>query len=225
MIVFIDLEHDRLQTNPDLWLRSRAETLRNKYRLETASGQVCLVVRYDKLKMGVLEEISPQAVVVSGCLTDFAHYEEADLAALREIFLAAAQPMMGFCAGHQLMAAAYGGSIGAIGLKENPAADGLWFPADQQREHGFTAVHAQPSHPMFHKLPNPAQLFENHYWEIKTAPPEFDILAATSLCSIQAIAHRHKPLWGTQFHPEAYDAAHTDGRQILENFFHYYLGA
>ena len=219
MIVFIDLENNYLQAKPDLWQRSRVETLRNKYRLETVSGQACLIVRYDKLKTGILQKIRPQAVVVSGCISDFIHYDEADLAALRQIYLAAAQPIFGLCAGFQLMAAAHGSAIGAIGTMETAAEDALWFPTDHQREYGFTAVDTPTPHPMFQGLSDPIHVFESHYWEVKTAPPEFDILAATPLCPIQAVAHQYKPLWGTQFHPEAYDAAHPDGRQILENFF------
>lgn len=33
------------------------------------------------------------------------------------------------------------------------------------------------------------------------------------------IAHAERPLFGTQFHPEAYDESHSDGRVLLENFF------
>ncbi len=223
MIVFVDLEHDQLQTKPALWQRSRTETLRNKYRLEAASGQVCLVVRYDKLKTGILQEIKPKAVIVSGCLSDFAYYDEVDLEALQQVYQVAAQPILGFCAGFQQMAAAYDGQIGPIGTMEAPAEDESWFPTNQQREYGFTAVSTHPHHPMFQNLSDPIRVFENHYWEVKTAPAEFDILAETPLCPIQAIAHQHKPLWGTQFHPEAYNAADPDGRLILENFFQHFF--
>lgn len=33
------------------------------------------------------------------------------------------------------------------------------------------------------------------------------------------IKHRDRLLYGTQFHPEAYDEAHLDGKKLLQNFF------
>jgi GMP synthase (glutamine-hydrolysing) len=58
-----------------------------------------------------------------------------------------------------------------------------------------------------------------HAWHIAKLPPEFDVLAATDECPIQAIKHKTRVLYGTQFHPEQYDDEHTDGKTILRNFF------
>lgn len=58
-----------------------------------------------------------------------------------------------------------------------------------------------------------------HAFQMLQTPPEFDVLAATGECPVQAIKHRERLLYGTQFHAEAYDDAHPHGRAILENFF------
>ena len=66
---------------------------------------------------------------------------------------------------------------------------------------------------------NDPVFFQDHYWEVKKLPAEFVSLASSPLCPVQAIAHRTLPLFGTQFHPEKYDAQHPDGRQVIANFF------
>lgn len=35
---------------------------------------------------------------------------------------------------------------------------------------------------------------------------------------MEAIRHKEKPLYGTQFHPERYDQDHRDGETLLLNF-------
>ncbi|MFN8457325.1 MAG: hypothetical protein U0401_22155 [Anaerolineae bacterium] len=115
MLIYIDLEHDRLQQQPELWEKSLARRLKVKYRLEELSGQPCLIVRYYRVNPALLHELNVRAVVVSGCHTDFEHYSDDSLAGLRAIYLEAAQPLLGFCAGMQLLAQAYGAELGPLG--------------------------------------------------------------------------------------------------------------
>jgi len=75
------------------------------------------------------------------------------------------------------------------------------------------------AHPWLEGLGPAPEVFEAHYWEIKRAPAGFRVLASSELCGVQALAHEHLPLFGTQFHPEAYDDAHPAGRDLLQNFF------
>jgi GMP synthase (glutamine-hydrolysing) len=63
------------------------------------------------------------------------------------------------------------------------------------------------------------QFYESHYCEIKALPPNFQLLASTPECRIQAMKHRARPLYGVQFHPEDYSDRFPDGRLLLENFF------
>jgi len=46
VIVYVDLEHDRLRQFPQQWERSLARRLKHKYRFEELSGDLCLIVRY-----------------------------------------------------------------------------------------------------------------------------------------------------------------------------------
>jgi GMP synthase (glutamine-hydrolysing) len=158
-------------------------------------------------------------VLVSGCSTDFEHYTEADLAGLREVYRAADWPTLGFCGGAQLMAQTYGAELGPLGPLEpggrieNDWGDGM------KKEQGFMPVTLLAPHPWLDGLGPAPEVFQAHYWEIKGAPAGFRVLAASKLCGVQALAHERLPLFGTQFHPEAYDDAHPAGRDLLQNFF------
>jgi GMP synthase (glutamine-hydrolysing) len=74
-------------------------------------------------------------------------------------------------------------------------------------------------HPLFAGLGRRPTFFQSHYWEVKERPAGFEVLADSELCAIQAIAHKERPLYGVQFHPEEYERAHQDGQKVLENFF------
>ena len=209
MIIYVDLEHARYQNDPTTGQESLALQLRNKYRVEAIAGESCLVVRYEKVSPALIRELKATAVLVSGCATDFAQYDEADLAGLRAIYKEATQPILGFCGGHQLMAQAYGAQIGSIGMDGDAQ---IW-------EKGFMAVQPLAPHPLFANLPEELMIYQEHYWEVKALPAGFVPLAKSDVCGIQAMAHARLPLFGVQFHPEEYDASHVDGRQLLINFF------
>ncbi|GIK43097.1 MAG: hypothetical protein BroJett011_69300 [Chloroflexota bacterium] len=221
MLVYVDLEHHRLQQQPDLWEKSLARRLKHKYRLEELSGDLCLIVRYNRVNPDLLRELNARAVLVSGCSTDFEHYSEESLAGLRAVYREAAQPILGLCAGHQLLAEAYGAEIGPLGPlspgEPDPYHDTSWPGLKQER--GFMPVTLrQQTHPLFDHLAQQPTFFQAHYWEVKAPPPGFQVLAESDLCRVQAIVHTDRPLYGVQFHPEEYDQAHPDGQQVLENF-------
>lgn len=220
MLVYVDLEHDHLQQQPELWEKSLAWRMKAKYRLEELSGDLCLIVRYDRVNPSLLRELNVEAVVVSACITDFKHYSEKSLTGLRAIYRAATQPIFGICAGMQLLAEAYGAEIGPLGPLAPGEPDpyhGAYLPGLKQ-ERGFMPVQVNTSHRLFAGLPAQPTFFQAHYWEVKALPPGFRALAESDLCRVQAIAHRDQPLFGVQFHPEEYDEAHQDGRKVLENF-------
>ena len=194
MIVYVDLEHERLQQQPETWEKSMAGRLKHKYRFETLSGQTCLIVRYDQISPAMLRDLRPhvQAVIVSGCHTDFEHYSADSLAGLQAIYHKAAWPTLGLCGGYQLLAQAYGGELGPI--SPSAADDPTYtynsdhFPGTKH-ETGFMSIRAHTPHPLFAHLPEQPTIFQAHYWEIKSAPASFQILAESDICSRQAIAH------------------------------------
>ena len=222
MIIYVDLEHERLKAEPGLWEKSLTRRLNHKYRLEELSGDMCLIVRYDRLNPALLREFAPpvRAVIISGCYTDFEHYSPESLAGLRAVYREAAWPTLGFCGGCQLLAQTYGAEIGPLGPLPggvvNPAAI---FDPTMKEERGFMPVAIHTPHLLLEGLGQRPIFFQSHYWEVKAPPPGFQVLAESNLCQIQALVHTERPLFGVQFHPEEYDDAHPDGRKLLENFF------
>ncbi len=223
MIVYVDLENDRLRRYPELWKESLASRLKHKYRFEELTGDLCLIVRYHRISPALLRDLGARAVLVSGCHIDFEHYAESDLAGLRAVYREAAWPTLGFCAGMQLMAQAHGASLDALDPEpEIPAPRP--YPESNYRtgmrdERGFLPVRLTQSHPLIAGLPAQPVVFQAHYWEVKTVPAGFQVLAESDVCQRQILVHTQQPLFGTQFHPEEYDDTHPDGRQLIENFF------
>jgi len=228
MIVYVDLEHDRLRQSPVQWEQSLARRLKHKYRFEDISGEPCLIVRYHRISPALLHELKARAVLVSGCSTDFEHYHENDLAGLRAVFREAAWPTLGFCGGHQLLAQTYGARIDAMGPASTaPTRDGpnpfpeAGYTPGLKEEHGFMPVRVLAPHGLVEGLGAQPVVYESHYWEVKSPPDGFRVYAESGLCAIQIMAPlgEAQPLFGTQFHPEEYDEAHPDGRRLLVNFF------
>lgn len=223
MIVYVDLEHDRLRQYPDQWEKSLARRLKNKYRFEELSGDACLIVRYSRVSPTLLRDLQARAVLVSGCATDYEYYAEAELAGLRAVYREADWPILGFCGGMQLMAQAHGASIDAIDPAPQAAATQPYpesnYRAGMRDERGFMPVRVTRPHALVSGLSGQPVVFQAHYWEVKSAPAGFQVFAESDLCRSQLLIHNDRPLFGTQFHPEEYDDAHPDGRQIIENFF------
>lgn len=232
MIVFVDMEHERLEkVDAAGWERSLAGCLRTKYRLEEIAGDRCLVVRYEVASPALLQEVKARAVVVSGFYTDFEHYGEEALAGMRAFLLQIAVPLLAICGAHQLLASAYGGEMATMGPLPAGAPDPYaamtqkpWgYVPGQLQEHGFMRVHVDNGHPLFAGLEHEPLLFQAHYWEVKNLPSGWQVPAASELCAAQALVHGEQPLVGVQFHPERYDEAHPAGRRLLQNFFTYYV--
>ena len=227
MIIFVDLEHARLQQeDPERGQRTYANRLRVKYRLEDLAGEPCLVMRYNHVTPERLRELQVRALFVSGNSTEFEQYAEADLAGLRAVFREAAYPTIAFCGGCQILAQSYGAQIGPIGALpagvSDSAADNTLAPGMIQ-ERGFMSVNVIKDHPLFAGLGSTPVFLESHDWEVKALPPGFRLYASTEKCRLQLIAHESRPLIATQFHPEFYDEAHPDGQTLLANFCRLYL--
>jgi len=224
MLVYVDLENEQLfEIDLEMWLRSRDHLLRNKYRFERLSGRPCLIMRYDSVTPERLQALAAEAVLVSGQYLDLSYYAPESLAGVKALFQAWTRPLIGFCGGHQLLAQANGATIGPI-APIPPGVTQLHLATIQniagvKQEIGFQPVSLQKKQPLFKHLEQSATFFQAHYWEVKETPADFEVLAASEHCAIQAMGHRERPLFGTQFHPEAYDDRFGDGRQLLQNFF------
>ena len=111
-------------------------------------------------------------------------------------------PLLGVCLGHQGMAWHLGGRV----------------------VHAPTVMHGKTTHirhhgrGLFDGLPNPLQVMRYHSLlvERSSLPDELEVTAETEDGLIMAFAHRHRPWWGVQFHPESIGS--PDGERLCARF-------
>ena len=111
-------------------------------------------------------------------------------------------PVLGLCYGHQLMAHHFGGEVRHLG----------------QGEFGKTLLHlsGEAPGPVLAGVPSDTEVWMSHGDTVMAPPPDFRVLATSSLCPVAAMGHRTLPRFGLQFHPEVTDT--PAGSRILENF-------
>jgi GMP synthase (glutamine-hydrolysing) len=110
-------------------------------------------------------------------------------------------PILGICAGHQFMARHFGGSAHSGGSE---------FGATR-----LTLVDHEPRD-LMEGVPAESTVWESHHDEVDRIPDDFELLASSEQCAVQAMRHTQRPLYGLQFHPEV---EHTEfGARIFRNF-------
>jgi GMP synthase (glutamine-hydrolysing) len=110
-------------------------------------------------------------------------------------------PILGICYGHQIIGSAFGAPTRDLG----------------QTLRGYEKVSIVLNHPLFDGLPSDIVVAESHRQELAKVPDEFQHLAQSTTSKVEAIAHRSKPIYGVQFHPERSNEEHPHGRMILQN--------
>ena len=109
-------------------------------------------------------------------------------------------PILGICLGLQVMATTFGGKVqpGAIG--------------------GYAEVEVEvlEENEILKGLPSKFRTWASHADQVVEMPAEFEVLARSNVCEIEAMKHKDKPLYGVQWHPEV---VHTEyGQELLDNF-------
>jgi len=126
---------------------------------------------------------------------------ESNLGNCAEILSKADFSVIGICAGHQFMARHFGGSAEPSKIPEFGKIELTLLVENNE---------------LFEGVPKKSIVWESHNDEVAELPKDFEILAESENCKIQAMKHKNKPLYGLQFHPEV---EHTEfGEQIFKNF-------
>ncbi|MGQ9729872.1 MAG: glutamine amidotransferase-related protein [Candidatus Zipacnadales bacterium] len=187
-----------------------------------------MLVRYKNFNPRLLGELSPTAIVMSGFGRSFETFDRRHLIGVNDAVKRAQVPILGICGSHQLNAMFFNQNIRTVTQFEDmpmrklkpgePDLQPAYHPG-YFKESGFHPIYIVQNDPLFRGFRRSFMCLESHYCEVKRLPKEFMLLASTDECKIQAYRHQHKPLYGVQFHPEAYTDYYPDGKRLLENFF------
>ncbi|MHB8604865.1 MAG: GMP synthase subunit A [Thermoplasmatota archaeon] len=114
-----------------------------------------------------------------------------------------ARPILGVCAGAQVMGLQYGGALAPARAPEyGKARVSLAAGSDGGR--------------ILAGLPRTFVAWENHNDEVSVAPKGFRVLAASENCRMQAMENAALDRYAVQFHPEVEHTEH--GERIFRNF-------
>jgi para-aminobenzoate synthetase len=110
-------------------------------------------------------------------------------------------PVLGVCLGHQGIATAFGGAV-----EQAPA------PV-----HGEATEIVHEGAPMFAGVPRRFEAVRYHSWVVAEPLPEcLEVTARAGDGTVMALAHRTRPIWGVQFHPESIGT--PSGAALVRNF-------
>ena len=193
-ILFVATEHDRYLNAAR---RQRYERAAQVFR-ELAGVPPTLVHYTDR----DLYPPHADAIVLSGSDAPWAEHNDGDLQQLRDFVAGCGRPVLGICAGMQLLAQCAGGAV-------DHAAES---------ERGFLPIDVHDQDGLLHSLPERVTVYQSHTDEITVLPEHFRVLASSPESRIQAIAADSLGFWGTQFHPERATDEHPYGLVVLQNF-------
>ena len=173
------------------------------YNLYQLVGQItgtpAIVVYNDKLTWAEFLALAPDNVILSP--GPGRPENERDFGICRQILLESRVPVLGVCLGLQGMGHVFGGKI---------------VPAPEPMHGRASAIHHDGTG-IFHGFPETFQAVRYHSLMVEQPIPEvLRLIAWTEDKLVMGLAHRERPLWAVQFHPESIATEH--GEQLLRNF-------
>ncbi|MBN2021690.1 MAG: glutamine-hydrolyzing GMP synthase [Pirellulales bacterium] len=156
----------------------------------------CEIVRHD-IAAARIKELAPRGIILSGGPASV--YAPQSPKCDPGIFQLDV-PMLGICYGMQLACEALGGRVAHA----------------PSREYGRATCRVTSDNDLFADVPRETRVWMSHGDQVTDVPDAFVPLAQTDTCPFAAVRHRHRPIYGLQFHPEV---THTpEGNAILGNF-------
>jgi para-aminobenzoate synthetase len=167
--------------------------------LAEANGDEPIVVRNDEASWEELAQLEFDNVVVSP--GPGRPDREADFGVCARAIAEAEVPLLGVCLGHQGLGWVSGGSV-------------VHAPEPM---HGRVSAVLHEDSPLFAGIPREFLVVRYHSLCVQQPlPDELEPIAWTSDGVLMAVAHRARPRWGVQFHPESISTEY--GRKLLANF-------
>jgi len=167
--------------------------------LAEANGDEPLVVHNDAADWATLSGLQFDNIVISPGPGSPDH--DGDFGVCAEAIRESEVPLLGVCLGHQGLCWVHGGHV--IGAPEVM--------------HGRISAVLHDESPLFAAIPREFQAVRYHsLCAEQPLPAALEAIARTSDGVLMAVAHRTRPQWGVQFHPESICTEY--GRQLLANF-------
>lgn len=172
----------------------------NLARYVTELGYTAQVYRNDQITVPDIELLQPECIILSPgpCSPN-----EAGVSLQTVKHFSGRMPILGVCLGHQVIAQAFGATIG---LAHEPRHGKVsWISHDQTN--------------LFTELPQPLCATRYHSLIVnQTGFPhhQLQVTAWSAQKEIMALKHHQWPVFGVQFHPESV-LTHA-GYQLLDNF-------
>ncbi|HEY2181461.1 MAG TPA: aminodeoxychorismate synthase component I [Solirubrobacteraceae bacterium] len=167
--------------------------------LAEANGVEPLVVRNDEATWDELEPLEFDNVVISP--GPGRPDRVGDFGVCAQAIASSSAPLLGVCLGHQGLCWLAGATVRAA----------------REAVHGRTSAVLHDGSPLFEGIPREFQAVRYHSLSVELPLPDsLEPIAWTSDGVLMAVAHRTRPQWGVQFHPESICTEH--GRTLLANF-------
>lgn len=149
-----------------------------------------------------LEAMHPDALVMGGGPQSVRSLDTltGELADASKLITQSRLPMLCICVTHQLLATAFGGAT----------------EPSKKPEFGPVEIAVLDDGQILEGLGPRFTAWESHNDEVVKAPDGFQVLARSSNCSVEAMRHETRDVFGVQFHPEV---SHTEkGVDLFRNF-------
>jgi GMP synthase (glutamine-hydrolysing) len=152
-----------------------------------------------------IREYNPRGIILSG-----GPESVADVASPRapQLVFELGVPVLGICYGMQTMAEQFGGKVQCSNVSE--------FGYAQIRQVGNGGLLHDIRDHIDEQGNALLDVWMSHGDKVVELPEDFELIAETESCPIAGMAHKDKPFYGIQFHPEV---THTlQGKRIFQHF-------
>jgi anthranilate synthase component 2 len=194
-----------MTTEPRVWLVDNYDSFTwNLAQLIAAAGAEVRVERNDASELSEIEAWSPTHVVLSPGPGSAVHPSDLGVCGPLIAHGRPDRPLLGVCLGHQALAYLLGAEI----QQTTPI-------------HGKASLIRHDGDPLFTGISSPFHAMRYHSLTVAPAslPPALRATAWADDGALMAIAHRERPWFGVQFHPESVGT--PAGPAIIRNFLRY----